>query len=244
MRAIDYIPAFVAAVALVLGIAGSPLSWNTRPHGFLRKLTSLGRVAFIVGVIGLIGSIYLTWQQHTELDFHTSQQEHLRRIAHTEIRLALRETIGPFFNLFGDDTKESQSLLVPAHIEDPDRLKAVMRIDVRSKSPFDEGYGPLSWDRVLKEAADRGAARIDRVMQIYASYLEPDVLEALSDIRNSEFLVLRLQGLDTDVEINKNLKFLYFPFVNVLGFGEFWKTMRKLDNKLLFSDPDRLRRRM
>ena len=66
-------------------------------------------------------------------------------------------------------------------------------------------------------------------------------------LRTSEFLVLRLQPLD--VNVNQHLKFLEFPFVNApdmsdcWGVGRFWKMMRELD-QLLDRDPDCLRRRL
>lgn len=172
-----------------------------------------------------------------------------RLLAHAEIRLALRQITWPFFSLFGDDTEESDLQLVPEHIEDMQRLASVMRIEVRSRTPGLSGSTfDVPWAEVLKENADRGAARVDRSMQIYAAYIEPPILEALFELQTSEFLA-RLRRLDEHVRVNTHVKFLDFPFVNApdmsdrFGFGQFWATMRKLDT-LLDKNPDRLRRRL
>jgi hypothetical protein len=163
------------------------------------------------------------------------------------VRLAISQITWPFFTLFGDDAKETILELVPAHIEDPDRLATVMRVDIRSKDrPFPGGTFDVSWAGVLKMNADHGVARIDRAMQIYAAYLEPSVLEALSELRTSEFLVLRLQRLDEHVEVNRKVAFLEFPFPGrgpESGFRQFWAVIRKLDGSLQ-KDPARLRRRL
>jgi hypothetical protein len=246
-NALEYIPAIVAFVAVVMGISAFD-KWDSTQAGF-RKVTPFGWATGGLGVAALVASSWLTRSKQKEAGRQVQQREHLRKISHAEARLALREITSPFFILFGDDTEGTMLDLVPQHIEDPDKLGSVMRIDVRSNSPFDDGSGPVPWNRVLKGNADRGASRIDRVMQIYAAYLEPEVLEALSELRTSEFLVLRLQSLDMHLAANQRLKFLEFPFVNApdmsdcWGFGGFWKMMREVD-RVLIKDPERLRWRL
>lgn len=126
-----------------------------------------------------------------------------------------------------------------------------MRIEVRSKTPGLSGSTfDVPWAEVLKGNADRGTERIDRAMQIYAAYVEPEVLEALSELRTSEFL-WRLRTLDEHVNTNTHVAFLEFPFPNPpgasnrmeFGFRQFWALIHSLD-ALLQKDPDRLRRRM
>lgn len=239
-KTLEYIPAIVAFLALVMGISTFQ-KWDPNQVG-LRHVTPFGWVTGGLGVAALVASLSLTGRQ-------IRQRERLRKISHAEARLALREITYPFFTLFGDDSEGAALHLVPQHIQDRSKLTAVMHIDARSNSPFDHGSGYVPWDKLLKAQADRGASRLDRVMQIYAAYLGPEVLEALSELRTSEFLVLRLQALDVHVNVNQHLKFLEFPFVNapdmsdMWGFGQFWQMVRELD-ELLHRDPDRLRRRL
>ena len=123
-----------------------------------------------------------------------------------------------------------------------------MKIEVRSKTPALSGSTfDVPWAEVLKQNADRGAARVDRALQVYSAHLEPQILNLLFELRTSEFLA-RLQRLDEHVEMNTHVKFLDFPFVNApdmsdcFGYGQFWATIRQLD-RLLERDANRLRRR-
>jgi len=245
-RTLEYLPALVAFLAVVMGISTNP-KWDSTQTG-LRHVTRFGWATVGVGIAALVASVIVTRKRQKDLERQTSQRDHLRRIAHADVWLALRQITWPFFSLFGDEANESDLQLVPPHIEDPSRLASVMKIDIRSKthglsgSTFD-----VSWAEVLEENAARGAARIDRAMQIYAAYLEPEILEALSELQTSEFLVLRLHRLAEFVQTNTHVGFLEFPFVNApdisdcFGFGQFWKIIRKLD-QLLSKDPDRIRR--
>jgi hypothetical protein len=251
MKALDHIPGVVSFLAVVMGISPAP-KWDSAQQG-LRHLTLFGWVTVGLGAAALLASLLLTRHRQKEADIGARQHKHLQDIAHAEVRLALRQITWPFFALFGDETEASEFQLVPPHIEDAERLASVMRIQVRSKdrglsgSTFDE-----PWADVLKGNADQGAARIDRALQIYATYLDPPVLEALSELRTSEFLVLRLQRLDEDVKMNTHVAFLEFPFPSPpstphhgmdFGFGQFWDMIRRLD-ELLLRDPARLRRRL
>ncbi len=251
MRVLDYIPGPLAALALLVSIGGSAFSWN-QAQGGLKGLTALGWTAIAMGALALFGSLILTWRNHRELDSATRQRQRLREVAHAEVRLAIKQVTFPFFTLFGDDTEEAMLDLSPEHIEDPERLSRVLAIDIRSKDrPFPGGTFDIPWSQILKMNADRGADRIDRALQIYAAYLEAEVIELLSDFRTSEFLVLRLQGLDELVEMNTRVKLLRFPFpgsrkgetLGMFGYQGFWRTVLELDQTLA-KDPARLRRRL
>jgi hypothetical protein len=239
-KTLDYLPGGVAFVAVVMGIIPTP-KWDSTQEG-LRHLTPLGWVTIVLGFTALVASLILTWRSQRALDFQVHQRSRIQAIAHAELRQALRQITWPFFDLFGDRKDGSEMLLVPPHIEDPDRLAAVMRIEVRSEDPALSGSTfEQPWANVLEENANRGAAQIDRAMQIYATYLEPQVLEVLFELRKSEFLVIRLQTLVENVKMNAHVKFLQFPFPSRLGtddpissgYGPFWEMIRKLDKMLV-----------
>jgi hypothetical protein len=246
---LEHIPAVIAFIALVMGMSTKP-KWDATQTG-LNRVTQFGWATAGLGVTALCASGMLTRIRQRELDRQTTQRNQLRRTAHAEIRLALSQVTWPFFSLFGDDSKEAEFQLVPEHIEEASRMASVMRIEVRSKTPGLSGYAfDVPWAEVLKENAERGTERIDRAMQIYADYVEPEVLEGLSELRTSEFL-WRLRTLDEHVNTNTRVAFLEFPFPNPpgatnqmeFGFRQFWAFIRSLD-ALLQKDPDRLRRRM
>src|SRR5258708_116305 len=137
----EFFPPIVAFFAVLLGI--SPFQkWDSTQVG-LRQVTPFGWVAVGLGVAALIASFWLTWNSQKESRRQLRQREHLRKISHAEARLALRNITYPFFNLFDDDSQETELSLVPPHIEDREKLSSVMRIDVRSNSPFDDGSGPV-----------------------------------------------------------------------------------------------------
>src|SRR5215469_9220213 len=143
--------------------------WDSTQVG-LHHVTPFGWSTLGLGAAALVASLWLTKTNQKERHRQLRQREHLRKISHAEARLALRGITYPFFTLFGDDSSEAELLLVPQHIEDRGKLTSVMAIDVRSNSPFDAGSGNVPWYKLLKEVADRGASRLDRVMQIYAAY--------------------------------------------------------------------------
>lgn len=247
-KKLDYVPGIVAFLAVGMGISPTP-KWNAAQE----QLTYFGWATIGLGLSALIASMLLTYFRHKEFELQTEQRKRIEQIAHSEIRLAIKQITGPFFSLFGDSSEESIFEIIPEHIEDPDRMAAVLRIELRSNNPGElmSGYFEETWDKVLKMNADHGAERIDRAMQIYGTYLEPSVLESIYEIRTSEFLVLRLQRLDELVETNTKVEFLSFPFPNfekgedlyTWGYGKFWKMVRILDG-LLVKDKERLHRRM
>ncbi len=246
---LEHIPAVVAFIAVVMGMSTNP-KWDATQSG-LHRVTQFGWATAALGITALCASGVLTRIRQRELDRQTTQRNQLRRTAHAEVRLALRQVTWPFFSLFGDDSEEAEFQLVPENIEESGRMASVMLIDVRSKTPgLSSTTFEVPWAEVLKGNADRGTERIDRAMQIYAAYVEPEVLEALSELRTSEFLV-RLRTLDDHANRNTHVAFLEFPFPNPpgasnqmdFGFRQFWGFIRRLD-ALLQKDPDRLRRRM
>ena len=154
-------------------------------------------------------------------------------------------TVPIYFLSAPDYSKKDPPLnLVPSLLDDHARYAEVMKIDIRSNA-----YDTTTWAEYLQRKATSGAARLERTLQIYAAYLEPDALETLSELRTSEFLY-RLQTLDEHVSDNTHVKLLHLPFPRQLGeedmdfgFGRFWELIRRLEKLLDRVDPAVLRRR-
>src|SRR5690606_37694283 len=128
-------------------------------------------------------------------------------VAHTELRLALRQVSGPFYEVL---FRESGAVppefgVVPANILDPKIRKALASLDLNAGSPATPPVGrPLRWGEWFAHSAKAADDRIGRVLQTYAAYLDADVLAALSDLRTSEFFELRLKGMDDFLEMNSH----------------------------------------
>jgi hypothetical protein len=178
----------------------------------------------------------LTHKRQRDAETQESQRKRLRETAYVELRLGLRSITFPFFDLFEDRSQETRFSLVPSKIHDSAAIEVVSKMNVRSMSLYDPGTGRLPWYRVLKDAAERGSARVDRATQIYAAYMEAEVLELLSQLMTSEFLVVRLQGIQNWVEGNKDVDVLRLRLLDGpdegRGYREFWEVLRKLDLRL------------
>ena len=143
-KKLDYVPGVVAFLAVGMGISQTP-KWNAAQE----QLTHFGWATIGLGLAALIASILLTYFRHKEFELQTKQRKRIKEIAHAEIRLAIKQITHPFFSLFGDDNQESILELIPEHIEDPDGMAAVLRVELRSNDPGElmSGYFEETWDK-------------------------------------------------------------------------------------------------
>jgi len=143
--------------------------------------------------------------------------------------------------------KSTRFDLVPPHLLDNERIQAVKSIDIRQ--PCSQ-LSSTPWAECLKLAADRGSQELTQAVQIYAPYLDPEVLALLLELRTSDFLELHLRGLDRHLSLNKHLEKkldLYFVnppgshFYTQPGYEHFWEIVSRLDT-ILEKDKTRLER--
>lgn len=244
---LDYLPGLVAFVAAMVAIAGAPKTDATKRG--LRQLTRTGWIALALALIALLGSVTLTHRAQLAAEVQATQRRAVRSAAHAEIRLALHTLTRWFFLLLGDDGPNARFALVPPHVFDGPRLREAQRIDIRR--PLTIFAPPTTWAELLKSSADRGSEQLTQSLQIYAAYLDPETLSLLSDFRTSDFLVLRLRGLDDYVQMNQHVDTLGFHFVDPpgmhdrmdTGYDRFWRLVARLDT-LLEKDTTRLARRL
>jgi hypothetical protein len=207
---IDYLPSVVAFVAALLAVAESKQIDESRRG--LHRLTRVGWLAIFLAILALGSGIAITRRSQQTIAFQEQQRKVLRSVADTEIRLALHTITGWFFMLVGDDGPEAQFALVPPHILDMQRVQAAQEIDIRK--PLANMDPPTSWAQLLESSATRGSEQLTQALQIYASYLDPETLALLSELRTSDFLVMRLRGLSDFVSMNKHIEMLHFYFVD------------------------------
>lgn len=257
------LPLALGAVCALVTV-GLDYRWYDRRTKLFRRL----RLALALALVGALAvSVVQVMVESGEQAMRMATAKRLRLIAHAEVRLAVRVVTDPFFVLFRVDNAPHVGEFVPPHVLDDEALARVEHIDIRSHwqnwEPVPDGASYLSvvetpgaytrttWAEVLREHAERGSARIDRALQIYAAYMEPEVISLLSELRTSEFLELRLRRLTEFLSDNKAAAFLPFPLVarvgdaagDMFGYREFWGLLQRLDD-ILEKDAGRLRRRL
>jgi hypothetical protein len=249
MDIVAYLPALVAFVAALVAVVGAP-KWDATKRGW-QRLTRVGRLTLVLATFALLGSLVLTWRAQEAADSQRASRERVSLVAHTELRLALRQLSGPFYEvLFREaDVVPPEFGIVPANILDAKSRRLLASLDLNASSPATPAEGrPLKWGEWFAESATTADGEISRVLQTYAAYLDADVLAAISDLRTSEFFGLRLKGMDEFLKANafrgnEPLLFIYadpnphHPF----GYEHFWNVMIELDTRLA-KDESRLRR--
>jgi len=241
---LDYLPIILGFAAAMLAIGGEK---KTNPAGRgLRRLTKSGWAALMLAMVALLTGVATTRRSHLALEAQENQRRILRSIGDTEVRVSLRTITNWFFALFHEDIKKTRLDLVPPHLFDNERIQAVKSIDIRQPVFLSPDYSE-SWAHILKSGADRGSQELNQAVQIYAPYLDPEVLSLLLELRTSDFLELHLKSLDRYADMNKSEKTLNFYFVKprgsvqpqAPGYERFWEILSRLDT-ILEKDKTRL----
>ena len=215
---LEYVPAIVAFIAVLTGLLGKP-KWDPAKRG-LRRLSWTGHTTLVVAAAALLASILLTDIAQKKADVHHTQRQQIERVAHTELRMAIRNLLRPFFApypyslgwkaqpvalFFATDGQSSSpvSHLVPLNVNplDHEFRTNLASTDLHAPYPYSLGWKAqpvIRWARAYQQTALRGSQDIDRVLLIYSAYLGSDVLVRVSDLRRAEFL-WRLVGLDDHV---------------------------------------------
>jgi hypothetical protein len=179
---LDYLPSLLAFTAAVLAIGGQTKT-NVSERG-LRRLTKAGWIALCLAVIALLAGIAITRRTQRALEVQAHQRTFLRSVAHAQIRSSLHTITGWFFLLLGDfKDPDARFGLVPAHVFDRERIRTTLSFDIRQ--PIPHFWPETTWAELLKSSADRGSEELTEALQIYAPYLDPEILALLSELRTS-----------------------------------------------------------
>ncbi|MFC5580971.1 hypothetical protein [Rhodanobacter terrae] len=197
---LDYVPPIVAFLAAVAAIIGSP-KWSPDASGF-SKITPFGWVVLAIGFLALITSMLVTSRNKRE---QATRKKTKERIAAIGIRQLLREfqhTIHPIANdsiwCRQCDAPES-----PLDLLDPNRRKILASLDLNSASPYGDGsFEEIRWFSMLERAAREGVDEITTTLQIYASYLSPEIMDVTTKLLYSDFLRFRLMHIREIVVAN------------------------------------------
>src|ERR1017187_7839147 len=99
------------------------------------------------------------------------------------------------------------------------------------------GHGnSLDTVKSIRDGANRGSAELDRTLQIYAAYLDDDVLASLSELRHSEYLfrVVHSEANTDFLDVPPDQRKYYPP--DFLGYEKFWRLVVMLDQRLTRDD--------
>ena len=236
MNALDYIPAAVAFAAVLVALAGKP-KWDPTKEG-IRRLTTTGRVTLAVAVMALVASVALTLRAQQAADLQRVQRDRITRVAHTELRLAIQHLSGWFVEVLvqtaansyapGYQGPRTSGLAFPLCMLDKgDRELIAAATDVIARPPFSHSSGTRE---VIQSSSKEMSAQIDRTLQIYAAYLDSDILALLSDLRTSEFLE-RLHHLDMNSRLDLPVEERE-RHPDALGYEHVWELVGQLDRKL------------
>jgi len=229
MNALDYSPSIVAFAAALIALVGKP-KWDPEKRG-LQRLTSSGRLTLALATIALLSSFVLTWRAQQGADLRRIQQEKITHVAHTELRLALQDLSGWFVEALwqakldtvrpGYSGPRTSGLIFPqCMLNNGDRALIAAKL---KNQPWRK--------EAIKDAAIRASGEIDRTLQIYAAYLDPDVLSLLSELRHSDFL-FRIQRIEEQPMLDiPEAERGHFP-PDAFGYEQFWNLVMQLDARL------------
>lgn len=202
-RFLDYAPPIVAFIAAIAAVVGSP-KWNTAAPG-VAKITPFGWLVLAIGLLALVTSLLVTSRNKRE---QVRQRETKARIASVGKRQLLRtfqHAVHPIASdsIWRRQCKEPES---PLDMLDPERRKVLATLDLNSKSPYADGsFEEIKWFSTLERAAREGSEEITTTLQIYASYLSPEIIEATTKVLYSNFLRFRLLHIHDIVQANTYL---------------------------------------
>jgi hypothetical protein len=168
-------------------------------------------------------------------------------VAHTELRAALKMLADPFDAALHHDCPEdlvkSVGDIAPLDLPtavfiDPRYREALAQLDLKQRIELDSSDRPR-W-QVFQDAATNASARIDRVLQLYGSYFDPEVLTLVLQLQSSEFLEMRLKRLGEFVRdndyIERPILFIHLDPKESdrdrFGYERFWGIVDDLDSKL------------
>ena len=207
----------------LIAIVGKP-KWDPAQTGW-RRLTPSGRLTILLAALALFASFALTLRAQRDADVHRTQRERINKVAHTEIRLALQGISGWFVQV----ACPGPWMWPACMLEDSGRASLAEATTV--------GHGnSLDTVKSIRDGANRGSAELDRTLQIYAAYLDDDVLASLSELRHSEYLfrVVHSEANTDFLDVPPDQRKYYPP--DFLGYEKFWRLVVKLDQRLTRDD--------
>lgn len=239
LKALDYLAPFIALVASVVAIIGSP-KWDDKASG-LHKLTALGWSTLIVGVLAFIATCIITARNNRERLQEKKARESIASKGKDHLLSALHHIAVPLMSeyIFGRDglkPKSAKDMLTT------ERHLKLGSLDLNSVTPFKAGdFKDIRWYRILEDSARDGSAEMITALQIFVTYLPAEVIDTATKILECEFVKMHLFHLHDLVDANTHVDpnrvvpmFMFFSKeknMDERGYWEFWNLCMKLEDQ-------------
>jgi hypothetical protein len=212
-KILDYLPPAVAFAAAVIAVIGSP-GWDPNATG-LSKVTAAGWFVLLLGAAALITSILITLRDARQSIEEEERQIRVANIAKSQLLSALGHMVYPLVGreIWG---KALEPANAPLEMLNAERRNLLASLNLNSASPYADGsFAEIRWHEMIERAGHEGVERITTTLQIYASYLEFNVLEALTILLDSPFLKHRILHMhdfilaNTHQDANRPIMFFF-----------------------------------
>lgn len=230
---LDYVPPIVAFLAAVAAVIGSP-KWDPQAPGF-SKITPFGWLVLAISLLTLVISMLVTSR-------NTREQVRQKKIKERIATIGARQLLGAFQHAIHPIASDSiwrrqcQPPESPLDLLDSERRKILASLDLNSASPYGDGsFTEIRWFSMLERAAKEGSAEITTTLQIYASYLSPEIMDATTKLLYSDFLRFRqlhtreIVVANTHGDANRRVPFFWVADdrMHNQDYEEFWRLLAR-----------------
>jgi hypothetical protein len=230
-QSLDYVPPVVAFLAAVAAVVGSP-KWNSDASSFA-KITPFGWIVLAIGLLALITSVLVTSRNKREQARQKQTKERIAAIGAERLLKAFHHAVHPIIgvSIWRDQCESPES---PLQMLDPTRRKLLASLDLNSASPYADGsFEEIRWFSMLERAAKGGSEEITKTLQIFASYLSAEIMDAATKLLYSDFLHFRLCHVreivlaNTHRDANRPVPFFWVADdeMHNQDYEEFWQLM-------------------
>jgi hypothetical protein len=230
-RFLEYAPPIIAFAAAIAAVVGSP-KWDTAARG-LWRITPFGWVVLAIGLLALITSLAVISRNQREQVRQRAMKERIAAIGSRQLLGAFQHAVHP---IASDSIwyRQCETPDSPLDLLDSERRRILATLDLNSKSPYADGsFEEIKWFSMLERAAREGSDEITSTLQIYASYLSPEVMDATTKVLNSNFLRFRLLHIqdivraNTHHDANRPVPFFWVKNDEMHNpdYEEFWKLL-------------------
>lgn len=231
-RASDYAPPAVAFIAAVGAVVGAP-KWNEQAEG-LAKLTPLGWTVVGIGLAALVASILVVRRSHRESAAEKAAKAHIARLGRDQILRGIDRMIC-VFRFSSHWHPKCEEPTSPIDLLSTERRSALSKLNLNSPSPYADGKGCVTWWEMFENTANQGAAQITTALQIYGTFLNPEVIEGATMLLNCEFQhrqqhIHDLVDANTRGDPNRPVRFFWIDPGERFdsGYTEYWNLVAGL----------------
>jgi hypothetical protein len=227
-RILKYVSPLCILAAAIIGVAGD--TFDAHRHG-LAKITGLGWAAMLVALFFFAVTAIGIHRTQETVNRQSQQAALVRGVAHRQILMAVRRLLHPFYvalykfsepptRLDVDlDRLDEELVYFVERLSSPDVRAAFHTIDLRGVPNV---FPSCLWWELLSQSAAAADESLDEATTKYSTYIEPETLVEVEDLRSDDF-VRRLTHLDDLVLANKHMAALPLEFLvsGVGGYQEF-----------------------